>query len=77
MVSGIASSLCKRLDSNGRKTQEPLESSAIVEAAAIVARLIFLFRFTCSHVSADTAPMFPVQQAALFPPLIFSGTASG
>jgi hypothetical protein len=37
----------------------------------------FLFRFTCSHVSADTAPMFPVQQASLFLPLIFSGTASG
>ena len=27
--------------SNGRKTQEPLESSAIVGAVAIVARLIF------------------------------------
>ena len=28
-------------------------------------------------VSADSAPIFPVQRAALFPPLIFSGTASG
>jgi hypothetical protein len=37
----------------------------------------FLFRFTCSHVSADTAAIFAVQQAALFLPLIFSGTASG
>ncbi len=35
------------------------------------------FHFTCSHVSADTAPIFPVQEAALFLPLIFSGTASG
>jgi len=44
---------------------------------AITRREFFLFRFTCSHVSADTAPIFPVQQAALFLPLIFSGTASG
>jgi hypothetical protein len=42
-----------------------------------VARLIFLFRFACSHSSADTAPIFPVQQASLFLPLIFLGTASG
>jgi hypothetical protein len=44
----------------------------------IVARLVFfLFRFTCSHSSADTAPTFPVQQASLFLPLIFLGVASG
>jgi hypothetical protein len=29
----------------------------------------FPFRFACSHVSADTAPTFPVQQAAPFLPL--------
>src|SRR5205807_4223346 len=34
-------------------------------------------RFTCSHVSADTAPIFPVQQASLFLPRIFLGTISG
>jgi hypothetical protein len=48
-----------------------------VEPVAIVTRLFLLFRFICSHVSADTAPTFPVQQAALFLPRIFSGTASG
>jgi len=63
--------------SSRRKTQVPLESSTIVEPVAIMTRLVFSFRFTCSHVSADTAPILPVQQAALFLPLIFSGTASG
>jgi len=47
--------------SNGRKTQEPIESSAMVGTVAIVTRLVFLFRFACSHSSADTAPIFPVQ----------------
>ena len=32
---------CRPLGSNARKTQEPLLSSAIVGAVAIVARLIF------------------------------------
>lgn len=41
--------------------QGPLESCAVVGAVAIVARLFFLFRFACSHSSADTAPIFPVQ----------------
>jgi len=50
----------------------------IVEPVAITTRLVFFCSaFTCSHVSADTAPIFPVQQAALFLPLIFLGTASG
>jgi hypothetical protein len=31
----------------------------------------------CSHNSADTAPIFPVQLAAFFLPIIFLGTASG
>jgi len=39
--------------SNGRKTQEPLESSAMVGTVAIVTRLVFLFRFACSHSSPD------------------------
>jgi tetratricopeptide (TPR) repeat protein len=47
--------------SNRRKTLEPLKSSTIVEPVAIVTRLMFLFRFTCSHSSAHTAPIFPVQ----------------
>src|SRR5437588_13032599 len=29
-------------------------------------RLVFLFHVTCSHVSADTAPIFAVQQAPFF-----------
>jgi hypothetical protein len=37
----------------------------------------FLFRFNCSRSSADTAPIFPVQQASLFLPHIFLATASG
>jgi hypothetical protein len=44
-----------------RQNAEPLESSTIVEAVLIVVRLILLFRFTYSHSSADTAPIFPVQ----------------
>jgi len=49
-----------------------------VEPVAIMRDWFFLFRFyplTC--LAADTAPIFPVQQGALFLPLIFSGTASG
>jgi hypothetical protein len=38
----------------------PLESSTIVEAVLIVVRLIFVFHFTCSHGSPDTAPILPV-----------------
>jgi hypothetical protein len=48
-----------------------------VEPVAIVTRLVFSVRFTCSHVSADAAPVGPVQQACVFLPLIFLGTASG
>jgi hypothetical protein len=40
-------------------SEVPLESSTIVEPVAIVARLIFLFRFNCSHSSTDTAPQNP------------------
>jgi hypothetical protein len=35
--------------------QKPLESSTIFEPVVIVARLLFLFRFTGSHSSAYTA----------------------
>jgi hypothetical protein len=48
-----------------------------VEPVAIVTRLVFSVRFTCSHASADTAPIVPVQQASVFLPLIFLGAASG
>jgi len=37
----------------------------------------YLIALRQSCVSADTAPIFPVQQASLFLPLIFLGTASG
>ena len=33
-----------------------------MEAVLIVVRLIFLFRFTCSDASPDTAPIFQVGQ---------------
>src|SRR6202007_185714 len=58
-------------------SQEPLESSTIVEPVAIVTRPIFSVPLRAHMSRPDTAPIFPVQQAALFLPLIFSGTASG
>jgi hypothetical protein len=48
-----------------------------VEPVAIRAAADSFFRFTCSHVSADTAPILPVQQASLFLPLIFLGHCFG
>jgi len=42
-------------------SQVPLDSRTIAEPVAIVTRLGFLFRFTYSHVSAQTAPISSVE----------------
>jgi hypothetical protein len=48
-----------------------------LEPVAIVTRLVFSVPLTCLHVSADIAPIFPVQQAALFFATHFLGHCFG